>query len=115
MPYDDPVTGEHFDFEWKAAIASRTSGAGCPFLSSRAVWPGFNDLATVNPELAAQWHHDKNGNLTPKDVSAYCNKIVWWEYHYDDPITGKHYVFEWKARVADRVNGSGCPFLSGDV
>lgn len=25
--------------------------------------PGVNDLATVNPELAKEWHPTKNGNL----------------------------------------------------
>lgn len=29
-----------------------------------------NDLATVNPELAKEWHFTKNGNLRPSDVTA---------------------------------------------
>ncbi len=32
MPYDDPKTGKHFDFEWEAACSHRTVGHGCPYL-----------------------------------------------------------------------------------
>ena len=54
MSYDDPETGKHYEFEWQDTVANRVRGAGCPFLAKRAVWPGFNDLATKYPELAAQ-------------------------------------------------------------
>ena len=64
--------------EWDAAIASRNSGCGCPYCSNRKVLQGFNDLATVNPEVAAQWHPTKNGNLKPTDVVAGSPKKVWW-------------------------------------
>lgn len=36
LPYDDPKTGKHFDFEWEATINHRNNGAGCPFLSACA-------------------------------------------------------------------------------
>ena len=112
-PYDDPETGRHFDFEWKAAVYNRSNGRGCPFLSdSPAVWPGYNDLGTKNPELSRQWHPTKNGVLTPEDVTANSGKMVWWIYPYDDPETGRHFDFEWKAAVYNRSNGRGCPFLS---
>ena len=67
-PYDDPKTGKHFDFEWRASVAKRTKGSGCPYLSGRLAWPGFNDLESQNPELAKEWHPTKNGKLTPRDV-----------------------------------------------
>lgn len=25
LPYDDPKTGKHFDFEWEASISSRSN------------------------------------------------------------------------------------------
>ena len=46
MPYDDPETGKHFEFTWQARIRDRNKGRDCPYLSGKAVWPGFNDLAT---------------------------------------------------------------------
>ena len=120
LPYDVPadyliesLRGKHFDFEWKACISDRTSGCDCPYLSSKAILKGFNDLETVNPELAAQWHPTKNGDLKPTHVMANSNKKVWWLFQYDDPITGKHFDFEWKTDINSRNNGTKCPFLSG--
>ena len=51
---------------------------GCPYLTNDAVWVGFNDLATTHPEVAAQWHPTKNGNLTPEMVTAGSNQLAWW-------------------------------------
>ena len=113
LPYDDPNTGKHFDFEWEATIYSRNSGIGCPYLSGNAVWPGFNDLATINPELAAQWHPTKNGESNPTQVTANAGKKVWWLLPYDDPDTGKHFDFEWEATIYSRNSGIGCPFFNG--
>ena len=111
--YDDPNTGKHFDFEWEASIGNRSRGSDCPYLAGQAVWPGFNDLATVNPELAAQWHFSRNGDLKPIQFTANSNKKVWWLYPYDDPVTGKHFDFEWKSDITHRNSGLGCPYLSG--
>ena len=113
LSYDDPETGKHFDFEWEASISKRTSGNGCPFLSGRAVWPGYNDLATKRPSLAAQWHPTKNGSLSPKNVTVCCTEKAWWYLPYDDPETGRHFDFEWEAGISSRSYGDGCPFLSG--
>ena len=113
--YDDPKTGQHFDFEWMATVGSRAYGGnGCPFIHGLAVWPGYNDLKTLNPELASQWHPSKNGELTPDMVTRFCNKKVWWLYNYFDEKTGKEYAFEWQARVLNRYNsGTVCPFFDG--
>ena len=113
LPYDDLKTGKHFDFEWMATVSSGTQGNGCPFLSGRAVWPGFNDLATKAPELAKQWHPTLNGDLKPTDVTPNSGKKVWWHLPYDDSKTGKHYDFAWRASIDSRMKGAGCPFLCG--
>ena len=113
LPYDDPETGKHFDFEWEDYICNRARGDGCPYLSGRKVWSGYNDLATKAPELAKEWHPTKNGDLKPTDVSCGKNKKVWWYLPYDDPETGKHFDFEWKEYICVRARGYGCPYLSG--
>ena len=127
LPYDVPMEhpiellrGKHFDFEWQASPNKRQNGNKCPFLTNQAVWSGFNDLATINPELAAQWHPVKNGDLKPTQVAAGSNKKVWWRLSYDIPnnyivesLRGKHIDFQWKASIVNRNNGNGCPFLSG--
>ena len=118
VPNDYPIVslrGKHFDFEWQALISNRNSGSDCPYLSGRAVYSGFNDLATINPELATQWHPTKNGDLRPSQVAANSNRKVWWIYPYDDTNTGKHFDFEWQALISDRNSGSDCPYLSGQA
>ena len=115
LPYDDPKTGKHFDFEWQATIAYRVNGKGCPYFFGKAVWKGFNDFASAFPELVQQWHPTKNGSLTPSNITAYSSKKVWWYLPYDDPKTGKHFDFEWQARVSSRAEGAGCPFLCGKL
>lgn len=57
--------------EWQAEIKSRTLlESGCPYCAGKVTVPGENDLATLRPDLAAQWHVGKNGSLTPRDVPA---------------------------------------------
>ena len=116
VPVDYPIKslrGKHFDFEWEEYIYKRNNGHGCPYLSSHTVWEGFNDLQTVNPELAAQWHPTKNGDLKPTQVTANSNKKVWWILPYDDRKSGNRFEFEWKTTVHNRNNGNDCPYLSG--
>ncbi len=56
--------------EWKTSPALRvTQGTGCPVCANKVI-SSSNSLATTHPELAAQWHPTKNGNLTPDDVGA---------------------------------------------
>ena len=75
---------------------------------------GFRSLKDEYPELASEWHPTKNGSLTPEQVMAGSNKIVWWKRSYDAPETGRHYDFEWRASVKNRaLRGLGCPYLSG--
>lgn len=119
LPYDVPtdypvkdLRGKHFDFEWQASINHRNRGIGCPFVNNRAVWRDFNDLSTVNPNLAKEWHPTKNSKLTPHDVVAGSREKVWWYLPYDDPKTGKHFNFEWQAVILNRNRGSGCPYLT---
>lgn len=118
--YDDPKTGRHFDFEWQAKAVNRTLlGEKCPYVGNDKVWAGYNDLKTRFPQIAAEWHPTKNGDLTPRDVSYGSGKSVWWYKPYDDPISGKHFEFEWRAPINIRTGVGtndghqvGCPFLA---
>lgn len=114
MPYDDPETGKHFNFEWQATIADRVKGSKAPYLTGNAVYPGYNDLATKAQELAKEWHPTKNDTLKPTDVTCNSHKMVWWWQPYDDPDTGLHFDFEWQATPNSRMNGNGCPYLGNN-
>lgn len=118
LPYNDPITGKHFDFEWQSMIRTRvyslrrnSINQGCPFIANHQLWTGFNDLATRHPWLVEQWHPNKNGDLTPDKVIDGSKKKVWWLYTYTDK-NGDNISIEWKSRVSDRISGSQIPFSS---
>ena len=92
--------------EWKAAVAARTSGGtGCPVCSGKFVVPGLNDLASQFPAIAAQWHPEKNGTLTPEQVAPGSNRKVWWYCECSHA---------YQAAVSSRVSkGCGCPYCTG--
>lgn len=90
--------------EWQAAINDRSNGKGCPYCSGKRTLKGETDLATVNPQLAAEWHPTKNGNLLPSDVTSQSSKKVWWLGECGH---------EWQAEVHHRSQGKGCPYCSG--
>ncbi len=55
------------DHEWDGSINNRSRGRSCPICSGKKLVKS-NCLATLNPELAKEWHPTKNGKLTPFDV-----------------------------------------------
>ena len=63
---------------WQASIKSRYYGSGCPYCSRKIVSTEYS-LAATNPVLSLDWHFDKNGSLTPKDVLENSHKSVWWK------------------------------------
>lgn len=63
-------------------------------------------LQITNPILAIEWHHIKNGKLTPSDIVAGSYKKAWWQCAKD-----KEHV--WKATIASRNRGAGCPYCTG--
>ena len=93
------------EHEWQATINHRNNGKGCPYCKGKYTVKGENDLQTVNPSLANEWNHAKNGELTPLDVLPKSNKKVWWK------CAKGH---EWQAVVYDRNNGKGCPICNSE-
>ncbi len=89
---------------WQSTVANRTTGHGCPFCSSHKAWHGYNDLQTVNPNLAKEWDCEKNNGLTPANVLPNSEKKVWWK------CKDGH---KWQATIASRHHGNGCPYCSG--
>lgn len=88
--------------EWQTRIVERNQGKGCPFCANQKVLPGFNDLSTRSPELAAEWHPTRNGTLLPTDVVWRSNKKAWW--------LCQRCGHEWQAQISSRQHyGFGCP------
>ena len=66
-------------YQMQVYARTREKGSGCPYCAGRRVLAGFNDLATLKPELAEQWYAPLNKELTPSDVTLGSNKKVWWQ------------------------------------
>ena len=96
--------------EWRAEIVDRTRGTnGCPYCGNKKVLAGFNDLASIEPEIAAEWHPTLNGALTPEMVTAGSNRKVWW-------LCPDGHV--WRTAISNRTNAkkrTGCPVCAGNV
>ena len=93
---------------WQVRVQSITglkSGTpGCPYCNGKRVEKGVNDLATLRPEIAAQWCYERN-ELTPDQVTVGSKRRVWWE------CAEGH---KWQAIIFARTgkSSSGCPICS---
>ena len=93
---------------WQARVQSITGlkagSTGCPYCNGKRAEKGGNDLATLRPDVAAQWCYEKN-ELTPDQVTVGSKRRVWWQ------CAEGH---KWQAIIYSRTgkNGSGCPVCS---
>jgi Probable Zinc-ribbon domain len=78
---------------------------GCPFCAGHRA-SRMTSLAHRRPDLAAEWHPRRNGNLTPRDVTTGSDRKVWWRC-----LKRARHV--WDAPIANRVRGTGCPRCLG--
>jgi len=86
------------DHEWESNISVQVKRDSCPVCKT---------LAVRFPHIAKEWHPNKNGDLTPSDVTDASGKDVWWKCNKGDD-------HEWFARIASRTRqGSTCPICSG--
>ena len=88
---------------WKAVVGSRTPPAesGCPFCSGRQVLAGFNDLATLCPQVAAE-----ADGWDPATVTLNSGLKKAW-------CCSKGHT--WTAQVTSRTppTNTSCPFCAG--
>jgi hypothetical protein len=83
---------------YKQSITERITSNGCQYCLGRKVLVGFNDLATVNPDLASQ-----ADGWDPRTVTAGAQKIKLWKCSLGH---------RWKSSVGNRSGGRGCPSCS---
>lgn len=91
--------------EWQATVSARAAGKGCPVCAGQTVLPGQTDLRSQFPDLAEQWHGEKNAPLGPEEVTPYSNRRVWWRCERGHA---------WQAPVSSRTERrTGCPYCTG--
>ncbi len=85
---------------WLASPNQRTTGDGasCPYCANRLTWPGYNDIATLRPDLAAEADGWDPATLVPGSHE----KRAW-------RCTQGH---TWTAQVKSRASGVGCPYCA---
>ena len=90
---------------YDSVIHPRTKGVGCPYCSDpiRKILPGFNDIATTNPDILSEWDYGMN-TVTPSEVSRGYSNILYWRCK-----EGHSY----RSKIVDRIRGNGCPYCSG--
>lgn len=100
--------GAECGHEWQATVGNRVNGnTTCPYCANKRVLPGFNDLATRFPDVAAEWHPTKN-ETSPDQVMPGTKKKAWWLCG----VCGR----EWAALVKFRTGkGSGCASCRGRI
>lgn len=92
--------------EWLATPEARTAlGRGCPYCRNQKVIPGETDLVSRQPQKAALWHPELNGNLKPEEVSPNSHRKAWWR-------CAEGHV--WQAQIYSVTHTeNGCPNCSG--
>lgn len=70
----------------------------------RRVKPGVNDLATVSPDVAKQWHPTKNGSFLAHQVAAFSQEKAWWLGECGH---------EWRNPIVTQTRKGNCPYCTG--
>ena len=108
----DVVSGSEIKVFWRCEKGhsyvsipyNRLKGTGCTVCSGQMVQLGFNDLASTRPDIAKEWDYQKNGDVTPQQVTAGSNKKYFW-------LCPQGHSY--RADVAHRSAGKGCPYCAG--
>ena len=71
---------------------------------------GQPTLTAGHPELAAQWHPNRNGDVKPEKFASGSGQKVWWLC--TDAKCGHQH--KWEAKISARAkSGTGCPICAG--
>ncbi len=68
--------GHEFHVSGNSRVTFRS---GCPYCSNKKVLAGFNDLATIAPDLLLEWDFELNTETSPQELTHHSGKKVWWK------------------------------------
>ena len=94
------------DGEWDAYIFNRTiHGHGCPYCSGNRI-STRNSLIHNRPDLAKEFHVERNPKIKLEELTIGSTKKVWW--------LCPECMYGWSCIIADRVRrGTRCPICTG--
>ena len=91
----------------------RIASLRCMFWTVRRIYGRNVNMRQSLPEychqmemehILTEWDAEKNGTLTPDDISYGSHRKVWWKCDKGH---------EWESMVSVRTNGSRCPYCAG--
>jgi very-short-patch-repair endonuclease len=90
---------------WETQVFARTNGGNnCPYCSGKKILTGYNDFATLYPDLLKEWDYDKN-TFSPTQIGGKSHAEVRW-------LCLQH-GHSYPALVKSRTRrGDGCPYCS---
>lgn len=95
-------------YEFKNHIHVMSRGLHCPNCGHQTIPPKplTHTLASDYPDVAAEWDYERNGELTPDQVSPRSNRHSYFHCSKGHP--------SWSAVIASRTgkNPVGCPYCS---
>ena len=98
--------------EYEQKIVSRVRGGNCPFCSHQKLLVGFNDFASLYPELLNEWDYNKN-EVLPNQIMAGSHRKIWWKCPFGHSYltfpynrTGKMHV---GCPICDKENHTSFP------
>ncbi len=95
---------------FRSTLSSKTASkaGGCRYCSGKEVLKK-DSLSKIHPDIAIEWHLEKNNYQYPSEFSPGSNKKVWWKC----PEGNDH---EWPAVIYERTRKkrrNTCPFCAG--
>ena len=92
--------------EWENSPLNRTkhNSSECPYCTNQKLLSGYNDFATLYPELLKEWDYEKNKNVNPYEIIKGSNLKFFW-------LCSEGHSYE--ASVGNRIKGTGCPYCAG--
>jgi len=92
---------------WRASPSTRvTKGSGCPTCTNRQITTGINDLATLRPDLAAEYS-DENPQPATNIGAGHTLGVLW--VCQNDPRHGTYTATPY----ARSARGAGCTLCAG--
>ena len=93
---------------WQASPYSRAiMKTGCPICCNQSVSPGYNDVATLLPEILPYWDYKKNA-IKPEEVPGRkSNRSIW----LICPTCGH----SWNPKISEFEKGNRCPVCADKV
>ena len=88
---------------YQKGIHLRLHNGGCPYCRGLKTLKGYNDFASVHPNLLYLWDSKRN-EISPSEITSGSNKKVWWICK-----NGHHFLNSPKRIAA----GERCPYCSG--